>query len=577
MLQKSLTKFRTLSLAFVMAAMLMVGTMAPVHQAAAQEVSAEQRAAMLVQINQLMELIMQLMVQLQTMQAIEGSPVEADIEEQEDAYQSVSATENPDVSEELARISYIKQDAFIESTDNTGAEWGRFIIEFEVTAEDEDIWIKNSLYRTDDRHSAVNRAKYSQNPKFSVLKNGRRISSGFSEHFTFMQPGFISSADEALPVTSERNENFYVVKKGKTEKFTLSVMFAVQESAEYKVQLEAPLPVQTASGKRSEIEFRKSSFVSEELYLESGKDDDEEEELDPTISLISPNGNQTFDKSKRNDDIVIKWEAEDVPQNTNVIIEIEAVEVFAGTFITGGVSQVLAKEGRQEHRKAIDVEGTLGAGEYKVKISLEECHSLGCNKSYSFGPLKEDLKTYDQSRYAYFTVVDSESADVRLSVPGYRDSGNINLDREDRIYVNHYPVGNIDECLITGEYERGEQQTKSSWANTIKAGQYGRTFFTAVGTKGLLEEVRVECEDRNGQIVATDSISFTVDPGDIGSYEILLNGEVVDSNESATEADAQSSCRATYNNYDEYNFKWGDVVECEWNGKVFERVDGWKG
>lgn len=49
----------------------MVGTMVPVYQAAAQEVSVEQRAAMLAQISQLMELITQLMAQLQMMQADE--------------------------------------------------------------------------------------------------------------------------------------------------------------------------------------------------------------------------------------------------------------------------------------------------------------------------------------------------------------------------------------------------------------------------------------------------------------------------------------------------------------------------
>jgi hypothetical protein len=57
MLQTTLTNFRTLSFACVMVAMLMVGVMAPVHQVSAQEASVEQRAAMLAQISQLMELI----------------------------------------------------------------------------------------------------------------------------------------------------------------------------------------------------------------------------------------------------------------------------------------------------------------------------------------------------------------------------------------------------------------------------------------------------------------------------------------------------------------------------------------
>lgn len=297
----------------------------------------------------------------------------------------------------------------------------------------------------------------------------------------------------------------------------------------------------------------------------------------PEITLLSPNGKQTFDKSERNDDVIIKWQTENVPANTNVIIEIELIEAYAGTFITGGVTQVRAKEGVQEHRKVIDRNGTLGAGEYKVRLALEECHSTGCDKSYSFGPRKEQLKVYDKSQYGYFTVVDSELFDVRLSVSGFGDPKTINLNTQDSITVNHYPVGDIDECVVTGEYEKGNQITKSSWPNTIKAGQYGRTSFYAVGENGVLEEVRVKCEDLSGRTVATDSISFIVDRGDTGSYEILLNGEVVMSDRSSTEADSQSACRATYNNYDKYNFKFGDVVECKWNGKVFKTVDGWKG
>jgi peptidoglycan hydrolase-like protein with peptidoglycan-binding domain len=68
MLQTALTNFRTLSFAFVMVAMLMVGVMAPVHEASAQEAGPSERAAMMEQINMLMGLIVQLMSQLQVMQ-----------------------------------------------------------------------------------------------------------------------------------------------------------------------------------------------------------------------------------------------------------------------------------------------------------------------------------------------------------------------------------------------------------------------------------------------------------------------------------------------------------------------------
>ena len=64
-----------------MVAMLMVGTMTPVHQAAAQESNTEKRAAMLEQINQLMLLITQLMAQLQAMQSDVSNDANVDVED----------------------------------------------------------------------------------------------------------------------------------------------------------------------------------------------------------------------------------------------------------------------------------------------------------------------------------------------------------------------------------------------------------------------------------------------------------------------------------------------------------------
>jgi hypothetical protein len=295
MLQTTLTNLRTLSFAFVMAAMLMVGTMVPVQQAAAQEPSVEQRAAMFAQINQLMQLITQLMTQLQMMQSgVVATPAEPP---QNDF--SLPSEANP-----LASIQFTDRDAYVQSIDNSGAEWGRFLVEFEVTADDEDIWIKNSLYRVDDKHSAGNRAKYNQNPKFSAVKNGERIKSGFGEHYTFMQPGFLSDAEEALPVTSEKNENYYVVKQGTTETFTVNVMFAVQESGTYSIKLESPLPIQTPSGKKSVLSINESQFTSDSLALRSKgveKDTQAQAELQRVIDQLNSIGKK--DKEDIKEDI----------------------------------------------------------------------------------------------------------------------------------------------------------------------------------------------------------------------------------------------------------------------------------
>jgi peptidoglycan hydrolase-like protein with peptidoglycan-binding domain len=62
MLQTALTNFRTLSFAFVMVAMLMVGVMAPVHEASAQVPS---ESSLLNQIQQLLQLVNELQQQLE--------------------------------------------------------------------------------------------------------------------------------------------------------------------------------------------------------------------------------------------------------------------------------------------------------------------------------------------------------------------------------------------------------------------------------------------------------------------------------------------------------------------------------
>jgi hypothetical protein len=63
-MKRTLTNLQTLSFAIVMVAMLMVGTIAPMHQVAAQEASFDERTAMLEQISLLMEMIANLQEQL---------------------------------------------------------------------------------------------------------------------------------------------------------------------------------------------------------------------------------------------------------------------------------------------------------------------------------------------------------------------------------------------------------------------------------------------------------------------------------------------------------------------------------
>ncbi len=292
--------------------------------------------------------------------------------------------------------------------------------------------------------------------------------------------------------------------------------------------------------------------------------------LDPEITLLSPKKSGTFDKSIRNDDVVIKWDIEDVPDNTNVIIDVEAVQLYAGSVLSGGSSQVQAFEGKGERRIAIDSDGTWDPGEYKVRLSLEECHSRGCNVSYTFGPLKENLEIYDRSEYGYFTIVDGKAGSVRLKISGAGDVDEFEIDPDESVTVNYYPVGDIDECEITGEYDDDDRVIDHSWPNTILSGQYGRAVFSATAPQGILEKIVVECTDERGKSVAEDSIIIEVEEGEEADYEIFADGDLVEDGDDVTEAKAMARCSDIYNN--EYR---GQRIQCEWDGdEFFDQVNG---
>lgn len=296
-------------------------------------------------------------------------------------------------------------------------------------------------------------------------------------------------------------------------------------------------------------------------------------QADPSITLTSPKRGAVFNKNETNDDVVLRWTAQDVPENTNVLYEIEATQSYAGAFVTGSAGQVKAKSGSSEHRIAIDITGTLDAGEYKVRLRLQECHSLGCDKSYTFGPLEEDLETYDTSSYGYFTIIDSDSASVNLTPVGRGDTDELDAEITDTLDFYYYPTGDIDECLITGKYSGGNDTLEHPWPNTILAGQYGRVNFSVVSKYPLivLEEVKVECKDDNGNVVASDAIDINVDNDEESSYEIILSGSNLESGDGISEAETRSRCLKVFNDNS------GERVQCSWDGDEFFDDTNWKG
>lgn len=298
----------------------------------------------------------------------------------------------------------------------------------------------------------------------------------------------------------------------------------------------------------------------------------EVESADSSITLTSPKRGVVFNKNKANDDIVLRWTVKDLPKDTNVLYEITSVESFAGAFVTGSAGQLKAESGSSEHRIAIDIPGTLDAGEYKVRLSLQKCHSLGCNVSYPAGPLNENLETFDRSSFGYFTIINSDRASVNLIPVGRGDADEIDADINDSLEFNYYPTGDIDECVITAKYNGGENSVEHPWPNTILSGQFGRATFPVVATFPLtiLEEVEVECMNSKGKVIASESIEINVDNNTKSNYQIIVDGKV-ESGKNLTEAETRSRCLKKFND------NRGKRVQCSWDGNEFFDDTNWKG
>ncbi len=159
-------------------------------------------------------------------------------------------------------IEFIDNDTRIKTSSPALGEWGNFTVEFEIIAGDEDVWIKNSLYGTHQNNSS---SLYQ--PKYSVMKDGEVVSN-FTGNFSSMQPGFLSTASYAYPIADEKNDNYYVVKAGDSEKFTVDITMTVKESADYQVHIEGPLYVKTKSGDTVVLNIDEDEFRTAELYIE---------------------------------------------------------------------------------------------------------------------------------------------------------------------------------------------------------------------------------------------------------------------------------------------------------------------
>jgi peptidoglycan hydrolase-like protein with peptidoglycan-binding domain len=314
----------------------------------------------------------------------------------------------------------------------------------------------------------------------------------------------------------------------------------------------------------------------------------------PDIVLTSPLKNTVYDKSVKNDDVIFSWRAKNVPPNTNVVIAIETIKLEPGSVIGGGTVRVRAENGSGEYRYAIDTPGRMDPGTYKVRLLLRECHPAGCQYSYTPEQTKQLLKEYDSSAWGYFTVVRGSSsstknvpsnsrstvssnnkASVRMLISGFSDSERIKVDLDKALDVLYYPQGAVDECKIIGRYNNGSTRVvEHSWANGVKTGQYGKQTFLPYGMypASQLLELKVDCLDTRGKIVATDSIKIDLNSSEQSDLELFV-GTTRKLHQNVTEVEARSMCSQAANALENRGVR----VRCEWDEKTFFDEVNWKG
>ena len=62
------------------------------------------------------------------------------------------------------------------------------------------------------------------------------------------------------------------------------------------------------------------------------------------------------------------------------------------------------------------------------------------------------------------------------------------------------------------------------------------------------------------------------------TFKVKLNETVIKEIPEITQGEATEMCRTTYNNYEDFNFTYGDILKCYWgDNEPFEVVDEWKG
>jgi len=90
-------------------------------------------------------------------------------------------------------------------------------------------------------------------------------------------------------------------------------------------------------------------------------------------------------------------------------------------------------------------------------------------------------------------------------------------------------------------------------------------------------EFELRCQSAYTGKDSTVSAYDTITLNQTATFRAILNDQVVETEDGVNWFAAEDLCKVAYNNYETYDFKGGDVLECEWNNEVFHEQDGWKG
>ncbi len=313
----------------------------------------------------------------------------------------------------------------------------------------------------------------------------------------------------------------------------------------------------------------------------------------PTIKITAPSAKATFAK-EGSGFVPVAWSATNVPEDTLVVVELKQKKLAKGGGVGGGSWQdeIVAGNSSGTHKWDIEGEGRAQAGTYRVRAYLQQCVKGDCSQNPSF-PGAKKTKVYATSKWVNIKIVDdADDADdedelvtpdendgpvgVSVTMVGGNGSDEYHLDTDSSPMFNYYPSGDVTSCTITAYYQGGEEKQTSGWKNGVRAGDYGRFSFSAVGPYPLnsLKSVEVVCG--NAVHRANDSIRFTVGDSAEADFKILTgkSGSTTYKKGTATQGEAESLCSKAYNDPKIHKYT---RVQCYWDGGKFEDVREFKG